>query len=78
MRKRLPKDADKVWGWLIGQDQKTLLAILAVCAGYTVDAVERKRLPPRSGSTWRNMAADSAGVFRAGVEAADARRRGQS
>jgi ParB family chromosome partitioning protein len=43
MRKRLPKDADKLWGWLIGQDQKALLAILAVCAGHTVDAVEKKR-----------------------------------
>jgi ParB family transcriptional regulator, chromosome partitioning protein len=42
-RKGLPKDADKLWGWLIEQDQKTLLAILAVCAGHTVDAVEKKR-----------------------------------
>jgi ParB family chromosome partitioning protein len=41
-RKRLPKDPDKLWGWLIGQDQKMLLAILAVCAGHTVDAVEKK------------------------------------
>jgi ParB family chromosome partitioning protein len=36
VRKRLPKDRDKLWGWLIGQDQKTLLTILAVCAGHTV------------------------------------------
>jgi ParB family chromosome partitioning protein len=42
VRKKLPKDADKLWGWLIEQDQKTLLAILAVCAGHTVDAVEKK------------------------------------
>jgi ParB family chromosome partitioning protein len=42
LRKRLPKDPEKLWGWLIGQDQKTLLAILAVCAGRTVDAVARK------------------------------------
>jgi ParB family chromosome partitioning protein len=42
VRKRLPKDPDKLWGWLIEQDQKTLLAILAVCAGHTVDAVARK------------------------------------
>jgi ParB family transcriptional regulator, chromosome partitioning protein len=42
MRKRLPKDPDKLWGWLIEQDQKTLLAILAVCVGHTVDAVEKK------------------------------------
>jgi ParB family transcriptional regulator, chromosome partitioning protein len=43
VRKRLPKDADKLWGWLLDQDQKTLLGILAVCAGHTVDAVEKKR-----------------------------------
>src|SRR5260370_3878392 len=42
VRKRLPKDPEKLWGWLIEQDQKTLLAILAVCAGHTVDAVEKK------------------------------------
>jgi ParB family chromosome partitioning protein len=41
-RKGLPKDPAKLWGWLAEQDQKTLLAILAVCAGYTVDAVEKK------------------------------------
>ena len=46
VRKRLPKDADKLWGWLIEQDQKTLLAILAVCAGHTVDAVEKKHGGP--------------------------------
>ena len=42
VRKGLPKDPDKLWGWLIEQDQKTLLSILAVCAGHTVDAVEKK------------------------------------
>jgi len=42
LRKRLPKDAENLWGWLIDQDQKTLLAILAVCAGHTIDAVEKK------------------------------------
>jgi ParB family transcriptional regulator, chromosome partitioning protein len=42
-RKRLPKSADRLWGWLIEQDQKTLLALLAVCAGHTVDAVAKKR-----------------------------------
>jgi len=45
VRKRLPKDEDKLWGWLIEQDQKTLLAILAVCAGHTVDAVQKKHDP---------------------------------
>jgi ParB family transcriptional regulator, chromosome partitioning protein len=43
IRKRLPKDPGKLWVWLTGQDQKTLLAILAVCAGHTVDTVEKKR-----------------------------------
>jgi ParB family transcriptional regulator, chromosome partitioning protein len=42
IRKGLPKNADKLWGWLIEQDQRTLLAILAVCAGHTVDAVQKK------------------------------------
>lgn len=44
-RKGLPKDPDKLWGWLIEQDQKSLLAILAVCAGHTVDAVQKKHDP---------------------------------
>jgi len=44
-RKGLPKDPDKLWGWLIEQDQKSLLAILAVCAGHTVDAVVKKHNP---------------------------------
>jgi ParB family chromosome partitioning protein len=42
IRKTLPKNPDKLWGWLIEQDQKTLLAILAVCAGHTVDAVQKR------------------------------------
>jgi hypothetical protein len=41
IRKRLPKDGGKLWDWLRGQEQKTLLAVLAVCAGHTVDAVEK-------------------------------------
>ena len=28
-----------MWAWIVKQDQKTLLALLAVCAGHTVDAV---------------------------------------
>jgi ParB family chromosome partitioning protein len=43
IRKKLPKADSKLWDWLIEQDQKTLLAILAVCAGHTVDTVEKKR-----------------------------------
>jgi ParB family transcriptional regulator, chromosome partitioning protein len=42
IRKGMPKSPDKLWDWLTGQDQKTLLAILAVCAGDTVDAVQKK------------------------------------
>ena len=41
MRKRLPKQASKLWAWLQNQQQKTLLALLAVCAGHTVDAVAK-------------------------------------
>ena len=41
IRKRLPKDGGKLWDWLRKQEQKTLLALLAVCAGHTVDAVEK-------------------------------------
>jgi ParB family transcriptional regulator, chromosome partitioning protein len=43
VRKRLPKNADKLWDWCLDQDQKTLLAVLAVCAGHTVDTVEKRR-----------------------------------
>jgi ParB family transcriptional regulator, chromosome partitioning protein len=42
IRKGMPKDPAKLWDWLTGQDQKTLLAILAVCAGHTVNAVQKK------------------------------------
>jgi ParB family transcriptional regulator, chromosome partitioning protein len=42
VEKRLPKSADKLWDWCLAQDQKTLLAVLAVCAGHTVDAVEKR------------------------------------
>jgi ParB family chromosome partitioning protein len=40
--KGMPKQPDKLWAWLLDQDQKTLLSILAVCAACTVDAVEKK------------------------------------
>lgn len=43
--KGMPKQPEKLWAWLIEQDQKALLAILAVCAAMTVDAVEKKRGP---------------------------------
>jgi ParB family chromosome partitioning protein len=41
--KGTPKQPEKLWAWLIGQDQKALLAILAICAATTVDTVEKKR-----------------------------------
>src|SRR4051812_4500932 len=41
--KGMPKQPEKLWPWLIGQDQKALLAIIAVCAAMTVDAVEKRR-----------------------------------
>jgi ParB family transcriptional regulator, chromosome partitioning protein len=41
--KGMPKQPEKLWAWLTGKDQKTLLAILAVCAASTVDAVEKRR-----------------------------------
>jgi ParB family chromosome partitioning protein len=41
--KGMPKQPEKLWAWLTGKDQKTLLAILAVCAASTVDTVEKRR-----------------------------------
>lgn len=41
--KGMPKQSEKLWAWLTGKDQKTLLAILAVCAAFTVDTVEKRR-----------------------------------
>jgi ParB family transcriptional regulator, chromosome partitioning protein len=43
--KGMPKQPEKLWGWLIEQDQPTLLAILAVCAATAVDAVQKKHDP---------------------------------
>jgi ParB family chromosome partitioning protein len=39
----MPKQPEKLWAWLMAKDQKALLAILAVCAACTVDAVEKRR-----------------------------------
>ena len=41
--KGMPKQPEKLWAWLMAKDQKGLLAILAVCAACTVDAVEKRR-----------------------------------
>jgi ParB family transcriptional regulator, chromosome partitioning protein len=46
--KGMPKDPEKLWGWLIKQEQKTLLAILAVCTACAVDAVQKKHDPAPS------------------------------
>lgn len=40
--KGMPKQPEKLWAWLLGRDQKALLAILAVCAASTVDAVVKR------------------------------------
>jgi ParB family chromosome partitioning protein len=40
--KGMPKQPEKLWAWLLGQDQKSLLAILAVCAASSVDAVVKR------------------------------------
>jgi hypothetical protein len=41
--KGMPVQPDKLWAWLTGKGQKTLLAILAVCEACTVDAPEKRR-----------------------------------
>ncbi len=41
--KGMPKQPEKLWAWLYGRDQKTLLEILAVCAASTLDAVQKRR-----------------------------------
>ncbi len=40
--KGMPRDGKKLWDWLMQQDQRRLISILAVAAAHTVDAVERK------------------------------------
>ena len=38
-RERIPGDADKLFAWLLGQDQGTLLDLLALCAALTINTV---------------------------------------
>ena len=38
-RERIPGDADKLLAWLLGQDQGTLLDLLALCAALTINTV---------------------------------------
>ena len=40
--KGMPRESGKLWTWLMQQDQRRVLSILAVAAAHTVDAVERK------------------------------------
>ena len=40
-RQRLPEAAEGLWGWLVGQDAAVRHDLLAHCAAYAVDAVER-------------------------------------
>ena len=40
--KGMPKNPDKLWDWLAGKTDKELLAILAVCAACTVDAIAKR------------------------------------
>ena len=37
----MPKNPEKLWGWLLGKEQKELLALLAVCAAACVDTIQR-------------------------------------
>jgi ParB family chromosome partitioning protein len=39
---RLPNDEAALWQWCLGQDQDTLLQLLAFCSACTVNAVESK------------------------------------
>ena len=39
--RKLPTESAELWGWVIGQDTETLLALLAYCAARTIDAVQR-------------------------------------
>ena len=39
-RERIPGDADRLLPWLIGQDQDTLLDLLALCAALSINTVQ--------------------------------------
>jgi ParB family chromosome partitioning protein len=41
-KERLPQEGSQLWSWCIGQDQDTLLELLAFCAAHSLDAVQRK------------------------------------
>jgi ParB family transcriptional regulator, chromosome partitioning protein len=40
--KGMPKNPEALWNWLLGQSDKELIAILAVCAACTVDAIQKR------------------------------------
>jgi ParB family chromosome partitioning protein len=41
-RQRLPSTPEALWKWLLDQDTATLLALLAYCAGCSVNAVKKR------------------------------------
>jgi ParB family transcriptional regulator, chromosome partitioning protein len=40
--KGMPRESGKLWTWLMQQDQRRMLSILAVAAAHSVDALQRK------------------------------------
>ena len=42
---QLPKDPDQLFGWLAGQSQTEILALLAFCVAQTVDGVQADETP---------------------------------
>lgn len=44
-RSRLPADPDDLWGWCLDQDQQTLLELLALAGGLSVNAIAHQERP---------------------------------
>ena len=53
--KGMPKNPEKLWAWLIDKTDKELMAILAVCAACTVDAIANYWLRVFDGSAGTAM-----------------------
>jgi ParB family chromosome partitioning protein len=47
-RRQLPDNAEALWTWCLGQKQKVLLELLAVCAAATVHAVQGRSDKPEA------------------------------
>ena len=62
--KGMPKQPEKLWAWLIEQDQKALLAILAVCAAH-----DRRCRRETRGTAERAADFGPCGAARAGAQA---------